>query len=89
MLLEEHYQLNDIEILLLPICPRDSRLTALAEILSPKHIIPYHYDTYEVTEGNRNWSYGNLEETRSKIKYPERFVVLKFGETFRPYCQRR
>ncbi len=84
VLLEEHYELKDVEILLLSICPRDSHLTALAEILDPKYIVPHHYDTYEITESNRNWSYGNPEETRSNMKHPERFRILEFGETFQP-----
>lgn len=85
VLLEEHYKLDDVEILLLPICHHSRTLTVLAEILSPKYIIAMHYNTYKVTEDNCFWTYGDPEEIRSKIKYPERLVVLKQGETFRPY----
>jgi L-ascorbate metabolism protein UlaG (beta-lactamase superfamily) len=82
VLLEEHYELNDVEILLLPICHHTRTLAKLPEILAPKYIIPMHYDTYEVTEDNSFWTYGDPEEIRSKIKYPERLVVLKQGESF-------
>ena len=85
VLLEEHYELNDAEILLLPICHHTRTLTKLPEILAPKYIIAMHYNTYEVTEDNRFWTYGDPEETRCKIKYPERLIVLKQGESFRPY----
>ncbi len=59
-------------------------LTKLAGILAPKHIIAIHYDTYEVTEDNCFWTYGDPEETRSRTEHPERLVVLEQGETFRP-----
>lgn len=84
VLMEEHYELKDIEILLLPICRHSRTLTVLPEILAPKYIIPMHYGTYEVTEDNRFWTYGDPEEIRSKIRYSERLVVLKQGEIFRP-----
>ncbi|MFB0503384.1 MAG: MBL fold metallo-hydrolase [Candidatus Bathyarchaeia archaeon] len=84
VLMEEHYELSNVDILLLPICRHSKALTRLAEILAPRHIIAMHYDTYEVTEHNCFWTYGDPEETRSKIEYPERLVVLEQGETFRP-----
>lgn len=84
VLLEEHYELNDVEILLLPICRHSRTLAKLPEILAPKYIIPMHYDTYEVTEDNRFWTYGDPEEIKSKIKYPERLIILKQGESFQP-----
>ena len=84
VLMEGHYELKDIEILLLPICGHSRTLIALPEILAPKYIIPMHYGTYEVTEDNRFWTYGDPEEIKSKIKYPERLVVLRQGEIFRP-----
>lgn len=83
VLLEEHYELRDIEILLLPICHHSQMLLKLPEILAPRLIIPMHYDTYEVTESNRFWTYGNPEDVRLKIGYPERLLILNQGETFR------
>lgn len=85
VLLEEHYKLKNIEILLLPICHHTRTLTKLPEILAPKYIIPMHYNTYEVTEDEHFWTYGDPEETMSKIKYPERLIVLQQGESFRLY----
>ena len=84
ILTEEHYELSNVDILLLPICRHSRALTRLAQILAPKHIIAMHYDTYEVTEDNCFWTYGDPEEARSRIEYPERLVVLKQGEIFRP-----
>lgn len=84
VLIREHYELDDIEILLLPICEHSRTLRALPEILGPKYIIPMHYGTYEVNEDNRFWTHGDPEQTRPKMKFPDRLVVLKQGEAFRP-----
>ena len=85
VLLKEHYELDNIEILLLPICEHSRTLRALPEILAPKYIVPMHYDTYEVSEDNRFWTHGDPEEIKPKIGCPEKLRVLKQGEVFRPY----
>ena len=85
VLMGEHYELEDIEILLLPICEHSGTLKALPKILAPKRTIPMHYDTYEVNEDNRFWTYGNPEEIKPSIGYPEKLTILKQGEAFRPH----
>jgi len=85
VLLEEHYELKNIEILLLPICHHSRTLIDLAEILSPKYIIPMHYGTYEVNSRNRYWTYGDPEEVIGKMRHSERLLILEQGEVFRPH----
>jgi len=84
VLLEEHYDLRDIEILLLPICYHSRTLIDLPDILAPRLTIAMHYDTYEVTEVNRFWTYGDPEEVKLRIRYPERLIALEQGEIFMP-----
>lgn len=85
VLLEEHYELKNIEILLLPICNHSRSLIDLAEILAPKYVIAMHYGTYEVNNQNSFWTYGNPEGVIGRMKYPERLIVLEQGEIFRPH----
>jgi len=76
-------ELDDIEILLLPICERSRTLRALPKILAPKYMIPMHFGTCEVNEDNRFWTYGDPEEIKPRMKYPEKLTILKQGEAFR------
>lgn len=85
VLLEGHYELKNVEILLLPICQHSRTLIELVEILSPKYVIPMHYGTYEVSNRNRYWTYGNPEDIIGGMRHPERLVILEQGEIFRPH----
>jgi len=83
VLLDDHYRLEDIDVLLLPICTHSHTLRALPDILSPRVVIPMHYGTFEITDANRHWTLGNPDEIRAAIAHPERLVVLGQGEAFR------
>jgi L-ascorbate metabolism protein UlaG (beta-lactamase superfamily) len=83
VLLEDHYRLQDIDVLLLPICTHSHTLRALPDLLSPAVVIPMHYGTYEVTDANRHWTHGDPEEVRAALDHPERLVLLEQGEAFR------
>jgi len=85
VLLEGHYELKNVETLLLPICHHSRTLIDLVEILSPRYVIPMHYGTYEVNNRNRYWTYGNPEEVIGRMRYPERLRILEQGEIFRPH----
>jgi L-ascorbate metabolism protein UlaG (beta-lactamase superfamily) len=82
LLLEDHYDLVHIDVLLLPICNHSWTLRELPRLLSPQVIIPMHYDTYQVTDRNRHWTVGSPEALRATMAYPERLVVLEQGEAF-------
>jgi len=68
----------------LPICHHSRTLIDLAEILAPKYIIPMHYGTYEENNKNYFWTHGDPEEAISRMKHPERLVVLEQGEILHP-----
>jgi len=46
-------------------------------------MIPMHFDTCEVNEDNRFWTYGDPEGIKPRMKYPEKLTILKQGEAFR------
>jgi L-ascorbate 6-phosphate lactonase len=83
VLLEDHYRLGKVDVLLLPICTHSHTLRALPDLLSPTIVIPMHYGTFETTDANRHWTLGDPEDVRAVMAHPDRLVVLEQGEAFR------
>jgi len=88
-LMEEHLQLQGVDVLLLDVSRNQYHLgvadaARLAETLGAPHIIPHHYGSYDAPEAAAHNPYnGDPAEVRSRIRDAEqRFHVLAPGERF-------
>jgi len=80
-LLEEHLEVHDIDVLLLPIAPHvlgTEGSARLANSTGARHIIPCHYGTYV---SDVYWCTGDPEAVESRIEHSEKRVHgLAIGE---------
>jgi L-ascorbate metabolism protein UlaG (beta-lactamase superfamily) len=88
ILLEEHLELTDIDILFVSPTVHNmyvDRSAILINTLEPAHIFPQHYGTYRETEENRYWTRGYPDELADLLppRMRERFHKLTQGEVFR------
>lgn len=88
ILLEDHLQLRDIQILFVSPTVHNmyvDRSAILIRALQPDHIFPQHFGTYRQTPENRYWTRGYPDELEDLLAphMRERFHKLSQGEIFR------
>jgi L-ascorbate metabolism protein UlaG (beta-lactamase superfamily) len=87
ILLEEHLQLTDIQVLFVSPTVHNmyvDRSAILINTLEPDYIFPQHYGTYRQTEENRYWTRGYPDELKDLLppRIRSRFRKLEQGMVF-------
>ena len=87
VLLEEHYELPQIDILMVSPTEHNTNIhqsLTLIERLNPRYIFPQHRNTYHTTEENRFWTHAYYKELEEALNenFKSRYHIVNQGQNF-------
>jgi L-ascorbate metabolism protein UlaG (beta-lactamase superfamily) len=83
VLLDEHFTMGDIDLLFFSPTEHNMHIDNSVEfirLVKPRHIVPQHYDSYEIKPDNAFWTRGFPDEVYAKLTEDEQWRFVKFTQ---------